>query len=62
MASILTTISYSALLSHDAFRDALYREIDMLRGITVYQSPNTADTLISWELSEFDPYFVHEDF
>ena len=42
--------------------DAIQREVCSIKAMTVYRDPMTANTLIRWELSEFDPYFVHEDF
>lgn len=62
MAFVTTTISMSHMLTKGGFLDYLMREIATLKGATVYMSPQTADTLIRWELSEFDPHFVHEDF
>lgn len=62
MAAINTSFTLSELLSSRGILDGLQRQIDGLRAVTVYHSPQTADTLIRWEFSEFDPYFVHEDF
>jgi hypothetical protein len=62
MAHFTSTFSFSDIISSRHMLDAIQREVYSIKAMTVYQSPMTANMLIRWELSEFDPYFVHEDF
>lgn len=62
MASITTRMPLSELLTRGAFFEEIQRCVETVKALTIYQSPYTGDTLLRWEISEFDPYFVHEDF
>lgn len=62
MINVTTHISYLDLLSDRRMIDALIEAAGRVRSYTVYHDPYSADLLIRWELAEFDPHFVQEDF